>query len=157
MGQFDVFPNQSKDCKPDEFIVGSKRMVMLRKEKSWHAAKSDCESRGMRLLTLSTKKENDQLRDYFNERIWGRGPVYDQVYWYLWTSGTDVEKEGVWKWATTGNNFTDSSWGSDEPGGGRGENCMEMRMVTSDDCLWNDTICDLKKPYICEIDDFGLQ
>lgn len=158
VAQLELCATLVKDLELDQFKVGSKRMLMLHRELSWHDAKKDCETRGLRLLTLSTKEENEALRDYFNIRIWGTGPVADIIHWYLWTSGTDAETEGTWKWATTGRNFTHSTWLSkDEPNGGDKENCMELRMVAWDHCLWNDANCESKKRYICEIEETGLE
>lgn len=146
-----------KDIKADTFIVGNKRMQLIHEEKSWDEAKKDCHDRKQKLLTLFTKEENEQLRDYFNKRIWGDKPICDMIHWYIWTSGTDAEKEGVWKWATTGKKFTYSSWlNKDEPNGGETENCMEMRLVTRERCFWYAADCKAKKKYICEMSDSGL-
>lgn len=156
-GQLELCHSLVGETKPDYFRVGSKRMLMLYQEKNWTEAKADCEARGMKLLTPSSQQNNIDLRDALNKRIWENRPVADIIYWYLWTSGNDVDREGVWKWDTTGELFTYTSWLSkDEPNGGRAENCMELRMVAWDHTLWNDANCENKKRYICEAEDGGL-
>lgn len=129
---------------------------MVYQEANWWQAREDCEKRGMKLLTPTFKQDNDELKDFLNNRIWERGPILDNIYWYLWTSGNDLGVEGQWRWNTTGDPFNYTTWLAGEPNGETVENCMELRMVTYNSILWNDANCYYKKRYICENDDNGL-
>lgn len=145
-----------QECERDEFIVGSKRMILFSREKNWADAKAHCESRGMRLLTTTTKKEVDDLKTYLNSRIWdGRPDVY---FWNLWLAANSLDPKGVWTWQTTKQdlNSTYTSWASGEPNGGESEACMELNLIYFDESRWNDVKCSDRKRYICETFDGGL-
>lgn len=145
-----------QQCERDEFTVGSKRMILFSREKSWADAKTDCESRGMRLLTTTTKKEVDDLTMYLGSRIWDGHP--GGYYWNLWMAANSVDPKGVWRWQTTKQdlNSTYTSWGKGEPNGGEWEACMELVSTHFDQTRWNDARCSDRKRYICETFDWGL-
>lgn len=154
--QRELWQSFIQECERDEFKVGSKRMILFSREENWSDAKDHCEKIGRRLLTTTTKKEVDDLKDYLNFRIWGGRP-YRFHYWNLWLAATDLDPKGIWTWQTTKQevNLTYSSWADGEPSGGN-EHCMELKLINYDDTWWNDHECEVKKRYICEIFDGGL-
>ena len=153
--QPELCQNWLRDHNRDEFRVGNKRMVLFSREKNWHDAFAHCESIGMRLLTTSTKNEVELLTKYLNSRVWDTRP--DLFFWYLWMGANDIDQEGVWVWKTLeGRNFTYVSWGGGEPNGGRDENCLDLRMTDAVDSWWNDSNCNVRRRYICEVEDSGL-
>lgn len=64
--------------------------------------------------------------------------------------GKQEEGESNFVWKSTGENVTYTSWGEDEPNGGKTEACIELRYLSWDKLLWNDSLCFIKKRYICE-------
>ena len=153
--QKELWQSFIQDCERDEFKVGSKRMILFSREKTWSDAKDHCERIGRRLLTTSSKKEVDDLKDYLNSRVWDGRP--DIQFWNLWLAATDLDPKGVWTWQTSKQdlNSTYTTWANGEPSGGE-EHCMELKLIYFDATWWNDVKCEVKKRYICEIFDGGL-
>jgi len=64
-----------------------------------------------------------------------------------WSSGNDLQVEGVWRWLSSGELVTLDTWTPGEPNNENGaENCMELNRG-----YWNDDKCDKEQFYICEI------
>ena len=77
------------------------------------------------------------------------GFLYDHVQvprW--WTSGTDVGKEGIWRWASTLVPVGDFIWYSSEPTGGLASNCLYL--AQSGDFVGYDGSCSNLFAAICE-------
>ena len=144
-----------QECQSDDFKVGSKRMILFSREKSWAEAKDHCEKMGRRLLTTTTRKDVDDLKDYLKARVAGNRR-YTFTYWNLWLAATDLEPEGVWTWQTSKQdlNSTYTTWAKGEPSGGD-EHCLELSRINFDNTWWNDVDCEAKKRYICEMYDGG--
>lgn len=152
-GQLEICTTLLQECNRDEFKIGSKRMVMFSKEKSWEDARQHCEHLGMRLLTTSTKAEVDQLKTYLNSRV---SDLPQKTFWHLWLGATDIDQDGVWTWKATGEKLTYTAWAKDEPNGGDKENCLEWKLILYNDVMWNDAKCSIRKRFICEVEDGGL-
>lgn len=155
-GQAEICGAILENCEVDRFKMGNKNMIMFHKEETWHDALKKCHKIGMQLSTPSTLEHTKNLRIYLNSRIYGDKPFNDWIHWYLWISANDEDEDGTFRWATTKEKLTYTSWGVSEPNGGTRENCVELRWVTQDGVVWNDAECGLKKKYICEVEDFGL-
>ena len=67
---------------------------------------------------------------------------------YWWIGIDDVFSEGNFQYAGTNTAIGYSNWKSNEPNGGIGENCVEMRTNGQ----WNDQSCFSQRRYICEHD-----
>uniref|UniRef100_K1QEA0 Perlucin n=1 Tax=Magallana gigas TaxID=29159 RepID=K1QEA0_MAGGI len=86
----------------------------------------------------------------------GSQDVYTSYQWglavHFWTGGTDADVEGNWIWSMTGKPFTTfESWKTGEPNNddrGKEEDCLEFTRKLSK--TWNDAVCNLTKPFICE-------
>lgn len=147
-GKIDGIPDE------DKFQVGNKTMVFVPYEKSWTDALKVCTELGMQLVAIQTAEQQRAIEQFLHKRIWGsRKTVLDNVYWYLWTSGADVDSDGNFEWKTINKPVTFTSWGVGEPNGGTGESCIELRYVSSGsdrDLKWNDSLCWIKKRFICE-------
>lgn len=145
-----------QECQRDEFVVGSKRMVLFSKEKTFQRAKEHCKKIGMRLLATPTKDQVELLKTYLNSRIF-EGPP-DVYFWGLWLDATNLDEDRVWKWRThaAGQNLTYTSWGKGEPNGGDREHCLELKWIVFEETRWNDARCEHRKRYICEVDEGGL-
>ena len=64
-----------------------------------------------------------------------------------WTGGTDLGREGRWFWIGTLATVGDFVWQSNEPNGGTGENCLELR---SFNFLGNDYACFNERYFKCQ-------
>lgn len=72
-----------------------------------------------------------------------------------WTSGTDAEDEGVWRWADgrvfheegadAGGRLPFTAWDQGQPNDFEGEDCL--RVI---DGLWRDLGCEEELAYVCE-------
>lgn len=150
-GQLELCKNFVTTLDYDTLTVGSKKLVYFAQEKSFDEALVACEKIGMRLATIESQEENKAIFQFLHNRVWGvNGPSYDYTYWYMWCSAKQEKDAGYFTWKSTGKNVTYTSWGEGEPNGGKGESCVELRYITGDTLFWNDSLCFIKKRYICE-------
>ena len=54
-----------------------------------------------------------------------------------WLGGNDIDVEGEWRWVTSGDLVTWTTWGDTEPNGGTSENCVILYPAGD----WNDWGC----------------
>jgi len=104
---------------------------------TWHQAKVDCEARGGHLVAISSKEENNFIRNLAGSQN-------------IWIGLTDEIYEGSWQWVN-GGNLTYTNWDSEEPNdSGIGEDYVMMYYNGS----WNDAgppgTPDEVYPYVCE-------
>jgi len=126
-----------------EYLTGMERIstyeyLLIEEYKTWFDAKTDCESRGGHLVTISSQEENDFVINLI-------GPNS------IWIGLTDESIEGSWEWVT-GEPVTYTNWSQDEPNdAGEGEDYAEM-----EDGNWNDnggpSDPSLTHSYVCEIE-----
>jgi hypothetical protein len=104
-----------------------------------------CERAGGTLVSIEDAAENTWL----GERMVA---LANDDYW---TSGTDAEDEGVWRWADGrvfhdetadgGGSLPFTAWDQGQPNDFEGEDCL--RVI---DGLWRDLGCDEEIAYACE-------
>ncbi len=75
------------------------------KPMSWQDAKLSAEGAGGYLVSITSGKENKWISDKF-------GIVYNGD--YFWLGGSDIETEGIWKWANA-EAWGYTNWHSGEP------------------------------------------
>lgn len=157
-GQLEICKNFISTLDFDTVQVGNKKMVYFAQEKTFDEALAACEKIGMRLVTIASEEENAALFKFLHNRVWGAKTSYDWTYWYIWSSGKQVEGSHYFKWLSTGQNVTYTSWIEGEPSfspgydGSLEPSCIELRYINHDKLLWNDSLCYIKKKYICELD-----
>lgn len=138
----------------DKFQVANKSMIFIPYERSWTDALKMCTEMGMKLVSIESAEQQRGIEWYLHKRIWGaRKTVLDYVYWNLWTSGADVDSDGQFEWKAINKPVTFAAWGEGEPNGGSGESCIELRYVAPTgerELKWNDSVCWVKKRFICE-------
>ncbi|XP_045460915.1 cell wall protein DAN4-like [Harmonia axyridis] len=103
-----------------------------------------CKKYGMELLSIENRKEEVAIANFLNESRIGE----------IWTSGTDLAKEGKFIWLSTGKPFDYTAWGPNQPDNfGSIEDCVQiiMRPLFSDYFAWEDVFCDLPSSFICEV------
>ena len=67
-----------------------------------------------------------------------------------WIGFSDIANEGVWTWTDNNGIFPGTiSWATDEPNGGRKENCAFMRLRSGKFVLI-DQMCSTALHYVCE-------
>ena len=104
--------------------------------------------------TYCQKEENGTLLQIWNELQFDfirmeLGFLYDHVQiprW--WTSGTDAEKEGAWRWASSLVPVGDFIWDSIEPNEGLNGNCLYL--YAGHTFLGCDNPCSASYAVICE-------
>lgn len=120
-------------------------------QRTWSAAKEDCEAGGGRLAEVTSAEENAAV---VAAASGASG---------FWIGATDAAEEGTWLWAWSGRPLsyhTYSNWAPGEP-----NDAYAAVVETSEDCLqvfgdahdvlehqgaWNDARCTLNEPYVCE-------
>ncbi|KAM8830443.1 galactose-specific lectin nattectin-like [Synchiropus picturatus] len=106
-------------------------------------AEATCISKGGNLVTVRTKAELDQIREYLRS-LTGKDTK-------IWTGGHDGVKEGVWMW-TDGSKFGSPPWAPGQPDNWKNnEHCMELNFRRA----LNDFPCHVKRTYICSMTPYG--
>ena len=79
-----------------QYLVGHGFRGVHRKPLPWRDAKEYCIKQGGKLASVKSKWELDQVNSITSTSVW--------------LGGTDVEKEGEWKWSD-GSSFGFTNWG----------------------------------------------
>ncbi|XP_034734521.1 CD209 antigen-like protein E isoform X2 [Etheostoma cragini] len=103
-------------------------------EKPWQGSRDDCLEKGADLVIINSKEEEDFIRKF--QKV-------------MWIGLTDSETEGTWKWVD-GTPLNESYWNSEEPNGGKKENCVELQNFAFENS-WNDVSCSAPVYSICEM------
>lgn len=133
-------------CRPDCECESRDGQVFMfcRSSVSRDLARQGCDEVGGSLVSI----ESASLNDWLDQRM---GALATDEYW---TSGSDLENEGTWRWGDgrvydSPNGMSPrpfTAWNADQPNGGRNENCM--RSVGG---RWRDRPCTDVAAFICEI------
>ncbi|PZP56061.1 MAG: hypothetical protein DI586_04890 [Micavibrio aeruginosavorus] len=120
---------------------------------TWQEAQAACQANGAYLAVIGSSAENTTV---FNN-VAGGGTA-------SWLGASDIDSEGVWRWAggelkgvqfwqgeyaanggqAVGGNY--SNWFSGRPEGLTIENCLRY----NNSVAWNDDRCEIPRTYICE-------
>lgn len=115
------------------------RYLYVSGEYSWEQARLICEGLGGHLATITSQGEDDVCYQLFKNS--GAKAC--------WLGANDLNIEGRWRWVT-GETWSFSNWGGEEPNGGTSENYLNYY----DDYTtgrWNDCSDeDDRFPFICE-------
>ncbi|XP_073686255.1 uncharacterized protein [Garra rufa] len=99
--------------------------------KSWTESRRYCTERGADLISINNREEQEFAKKFSHGNA-------------FWIGLTDSDVEGTWKWLD-GSTLPSGFWGSGEPNGRRGENC-----VASYPSGWCDYPCNDAFRWICE-------
>ncbi|XP_075150763.1 lectin subunit alpha-like [Haematobia irritans] len=105
---------------------------------NWFEAWNECARKNMSLLAIDRYERHYQI-DILIKGLFPTCPSF-------WIAGTDNAVDGRYEWATTGEVFTFTNWGSGQPGRTAGEHCI-LIWTTWD---WHDLPCTHKLGFICE-------
>uniref|UniRef100_A0A3B3YY46 C-type lectin domain-containing protein n=1 Tax=Poecilia mexicana TaxID=48701 RepID=A0A3B3YY46_9TELE len=104
---------------------------------NWSHARSWCRDQGGELAIIDNQYENGNYLKDLELPTWiGLSDLLVENHSYMWTDGWPVF-------------FT--QWGPGEPSNVQDEGCVSMHASIWFHGTWNDTKCDLAKPYICKI------
>ncbi|XP_031625032.1 perlucin-like protein [Contarinia nasturtii] len=111
---------------------------------NWTEAVKQCESKGMELVSILSRDENNALISSIKEA--GQGKIG------FWTSANRIEEGDTYYW-NNGEKVTFTDWERGKPDkrikGGEEEQCIEIKGFNT--LKWNDNFCSHKLYYICEI------
>ncbi|XP_071114201.1 perlucin-like protein [Haliotis cracherodii] len=132
------------NCCPDAWIrYGNSCYMFIGSTETWLEASQQCVARGAVLAAIETAEENAFIQGYL--KVFGDIGANMQT----WIGGSDMEIEGIWKWAPSGERVSYTDWASGEPQG----------CATCGDCLaiwpgynykWADYPCHTREKFICE-------
>ncbi|XP_013399958.1 asialoglycoprotein receptor 2-like [Lingula anatina] len=106
---------------------------------TWAEAEVNCQLLHPEAHLATVESENE------NKFILGLIKKEKKVTWF---GGSDAVTEGQWRWWNK-KLFTYTNWGAGQPDDHKtGEDCVDILT----DGKWNDSPCNYKRPFICEID-----
>ncbi|KAM7356636.1 lectin subunit alpha-like isoform 3-T3 [Cochliomyia hominivorax] len=119
---------------------GSKFYIETTKMYNWFEAISECARKNMSLIAIDTFEKHQQI-DSLLRRLYDKCPP-------LWISGHDNAVEYRHEWMSTGETFTFTNWGPNQPANTKdGEHCF----LLWNDFQWHDWNCSTAKlGFICE-------
>lgn len=110
---------------------------------SWSRSPGTEDSHGMRLASVYSRAENDQLLKELRDS--GQQGIASSV----WMGATALGNEPYFYWMGRNRAMTFTDWVKGDPNNFDGyEDCMELRFES--DLKWNDCPCDEKKNFVCE-------
>ncbi|XP_066266735.1 alpha-N-acetylgalactosamine-specific lectin-like isoform X2 [Branchiostoma lanceolatum] len=109
-------------------------------QKPYNESQHICHEEGGRLATVKTNETHNFLTNH----------VRATTKAHTWIGLSDVETEGLWVWDDGTLMVGDGIWGTNEPNGGTGENCVHF-YHGAHNYRWNDMPCAHAFFYICEI------
>ncbi|XP_031636876.1 perlucin-like [Contarinia nasturtii] len=118
-----------------------KYFIITLKTVTWHEAFYHCRSIDMNLVSISSKAENDQIK----QQIIDEGHI---EFGQFWTSGTKLP-DNSYKWLGIGKRVGFSDWFSGKPDNFN-ENDVNCIQILEKGKGWNNAPCNLKQHIICE-------
>ncbi|KAI8503937.1 High affinity choline transporter 1 [Branchiostoma belcheri] len=108
-------------------------------KKPYSEARDTCHGEGGILATVKDEGTHNFLANHVRATTQQR----------TWIGLSDLATEGLWVWDDGTLLFGEGIWKTNEPNGGRRENCVHI--YTSRGYRWNDIACSNPYYYICEI------
>ncbi|XP_059140766.1 uncharacterized protein LOC131928695 [Physella acuta] len=140
---------KNKSASDIRFVFGSNCYCLYRKRLSWSQAKDFC-------LNVGNGVYFAEIHDSLTNEFLMPLLTVSQTNLGIWLGGSDLEKEGVWKWATSGveiEKFNPSQWAWNEPSNTSHlklrEDCLDIWNWQGGNFKWNDHGCDDLKPFLC--------
>ncbi|XP_062567793.1 C-type mannose receptor 2-like [Saccostrea cucullata] len=115
---------------------------------NWVDAQIACEKEGGYQVEIEDRLESDWITNTFLKK--DSCKTYD-VSCMVWTGGSDIEEEGVYKWSHSNRTFQFTNWNPQQPSIARPE------FASFEDCVnllpagdWNDAPCGMNFDFLCE-------
>uniref|UniRef100_A0A3Q4MLT2 C-type lectin domain-containing protein n=1 Tax=Neolamprologus brichardi TaxID=32507 RepID=A0A3Q4MLT2_NEOBR len=107
---------------------------------NWSYARSWCREQGGDLAVIDDQYENDFVASYLRD-----------LELPTWIGLSDLLVENQYAWSDGVSPVLYTNWNDKEPNNANGdEGCVSMHASRMFHGTWNDTKCDLEKPYICK-------
>ena len=107
----------------------------------WFTASEVCRMHKAGLVSIETEEEQAYVSAIIKQANNTKGSI--------WTGGNDLETEGAWIWAATGEPFQHNQWITDQPNNqDNKQHCLELS--SNGRYLWNDDLCSRQNNFICE-------
>jgi hypothetical protein len=119
-----LWQDSDGDGLSDKYEDGTLRYKLISGNTTWHQAKTNAESRGGHLATITSQQEFDLINSLLG------------INWQnklIWLGGTDEAQEGTWSWIT-GEPWSYTRWNSGEPNNAGDEDYLSM----PNNLNWND-------------------
>ncbi|XP_078333091.1 perlucin-like protein [Crassostrea virginica] len=111
---------------------------------NWNSGKLFCENNGGYMVEITNLAEDTFVRDFVRNRAFTAYETRDS-----WIGGTDVVTENTFVWIGSGQTFTYSNWGPNNPdNSGGNQHCVILFQPS--DYKWHDTQCTNTNSFICE-------
>ncbi|XP_062613132.1 echinoidin-like [Saccostrea cucullata] len=117
---------------------------------TWAEAVAYCMSMNSNLVEIGSATENAFLEGELKIIHGHDSHSKNQNEVSYWLGGNDMEIEGTFTWAKSGNPVTFTDWNPGQPDdyGNSGEDCIELQGAM--DYHWNDLPCIARHRFICE-------
>ncbi|XP_046450394.1 macrophage mannose receptor 1-like [Daphnia pulex] len=121
----------------------------VKAQQSWAKANDFCKANSMKLLSIETQKQQNDVSDILMPLVLGY-PVSKQI--GIWTSGSYNSGQKSFTWLSTQKPFTYVNWFYGEPNTGLSNQCVRIRIVPESltDGKWATLDCNQWLPSICE-------
>ncbi|XP_048780982.2 echinoidin-like [Ostrea edulis] len=116
---------------------------------SWPEAAAFCVTMNSNLVEIESATENAFIEGELKIIHGHDSHAQNQNEVSYWLGGNDLEVEGTFKWARSGESVTFTDWNPGQPDDFHsGEDCMELQGAM--DYHWNDLPCTARHRFICE-------
>jgi len=106
---------------------------------TWTEAQQKCQEDGFHLAEINNDNELEFVKELVGSHL-------------AWLGGTDVDKEGDWRWVSSGLKVMASLWNTGEPNNyGNQEHCLHTDYGITSDGL-NDRNCEDGIAFVCELE-----
>ncbi|KAK2891728.1 hypothetical protein Q8A73_017393 [Channa argus] len=120
-------------------------------KKNWPDSKTDCISRGARLVVIDNWEEQLNIFENLPNTNLNDGPWWGRT-GSIWIGLTDGETEGTWVWVNNVTLGDGGYWIQGEPNNhGDNENCGAFLKIDDPRKSWFDSNCQDKKEWLCEM------
>ncbi|XP_055597029.1 perlucin-like [Uranotaenia lowii] len=129
-------------------LTDAKIYHMAEKGMNWFKASEYCRSIGMRLITINSQEENEELAGFVKQTN-----KFEADGCSFWLGGSDLGEEGCYTWSGTGRKVTFANWSPGEPNNmNNAEHCLQLVYIPrfNQSWTWNDIECHKTMYFVCE-------
>ena len=125
-------------CEPYWEENGNHCYLWSKNKVNWTEAEGLCQRKGAHLASVTSTAINDYVLEGKDKR---------RMY-QLWIGGSDLEVNGVWKWADCSEDqeWKWADWRPGEPSDHLGQDCLSIH---PEERKWDDVGCNTKSGFLC--------
>ena len=134
-----------KSCPEDFDLVDGECYFISAERVGWIEARKKCEVRKSNLISFDSERKRTKLAEYVQKTSRRRRSEF-------WTSGNDISREGVWRWAEQpgGQGRVEAGGWLQAPYTSLEENCLVWSVARTGEG-WTSSSCCNSLGYICEV------